>query len=77
MEEILLKDLSFSELVDLREYFFRLKDQVLDTQGIPRINNLNKAFDLKEFDFDAEVIYLDRYITGKYTKIKNISINKQ
>jgi hypothetical protein len=74
-QTILLKDLSFSDLISLRNYFLELKEQVIDPQGIPRINNLDKAMELKDFDFDGEIIYLDRFITGKYKKIKTNSIN--
>lgn len=73
----LLKDLDFSELISLRDYLQKLKDNVYDPQGVPRINNFEQAEELKNFPFKEEITYLDRYITGKYIHIKNLSTVKQ
>lgn len=73
-ENILLKQLTFTDLTSIRDNFKLQLSECLDIHGIPKIDgeSVDKSIFLKE-----EIIYLDRYILGKYKKVKSDSLPKK
>lgn len=71
IQTLLLTNLTFADLVALRENFKQQIKECEDTQGIPKIDSdsISKTAELKE-----EILYLDRYILGKYKKVKSDSL---
>jgi len=70
---LLLKDLTFSDLIALRDHIHFLVNDSKDGQGISKIDENSIA----NGQLQPEVEYLDRYIVGKYKKVKLDSMPKK